>query len=429
MCPSLGAEEYGGQFNPVRRALLALTHAFLLLLPVSTWAIDASIHGFLEGNYALDATSGNPDGGNFKWAEERLLLRLDAYRGPLRLFLRTDAFYDHIDERGDLELREGYLDYSAGQWDIRIGRQIITWGVGDLLFLNDTYPKDFEAFFSGRPLEYLKRGVDAVKIGIYPDFVSFELVLMPFFNADRQPDPKRFHMFDPFPGVRREKEKPGTSLENTGVALRIYRDVAGFDTSIYFYRGFLRQPSMMPDNPMMPARVTLFFPKLTVYGASTQGRALGGVLSLEAAYYDSRQDRKGADPMVPNSRSKFLIGYQRQLWEDFTLGIQYYGEYMHDYSAYERNLPLGFPKERKLRDLFAVRLTQFLRHQTLRLSFFSFYSPSDGDYLLNPEIKYSFTDHVWAATGAVFFGGDESRLQFGHMDKNDNVYLQVRYEF
>ncbi len=430
MYPSLGTEKYDGQFiNPVRMARFALTYAFLLLLPMSTWAFDASLHGFVEGNYALNATSGSPDGGNFKWAEERLQLRVDSYKGPVRLFLRTDAFYDHIDERGDLELREGYLDYSAGQWDIRIGRQVITWGVGDLLFLNDTYPKDFEAFFSGRPMEYLKRGVDAVKIGIYPDFVSFDLVIMPFFNADRQPDPERFHMFDPFPGIHRGKEKPGTSLKNTEVALRVYRDVAGFDTSLYFYRGFFRQPSIMPNNPMMPARVTLFFPELSVYGASAQGRALDGVLSLEAAYYDSRQDRKGADPMIPNSRTKFLIGYQRQLWEDFTLGFQYYGEYMHNYSAYERSLPPGFPRERKLHDLFAVRLTQFFRHQTLRLSFFSFYSLSDGDYLLNPEIKYNFTDHIWAAVGAVVFGGDESRLQFGQLDRNDNVYLQVRYEF
>ncbi len=392
-------------------------------------AIDASLHGFFEGNYSLDVASKNPDGGNFKWADERVQLRLDASKEPFHMFLKTDAFYDHIDARGDVELREGYLDYTAGVWDARVGRQVITWGVGDLLFLNDTYPKDFEAFFSGRPLEYMKRGVDAVKIGVYPGFASFELVVMPFFNADKLPRPERFHMFDPFAGVAREKEKPETALKNTEVALRVYRDVAGFDASLYFFRGFFRQPSMMPDNPMAPTRLAFIFPELSVYGASAQGRALDGVLSLEAAYYDSRQDRRGTDPMIPNSTTRFLIGYQRQLWEDFTAGVQYYGEYMHDYSDYSRNLPQGFPKEHRLHDLITVRLTQLLRNQTLRLSFFSFYSPSDGDFLLNPEIKYNFTDHIWAAIGANIFGGNQSRLQFGQFDKDDNVYLQMRYEF
>jgi hypothetical protein len=41
---------------------------------------------------------------------------------------------------------------------------IITWGVGDLLFINDVFPKDWESFFSGRPPEYLKLGVDGALV-------------------------------------------------------------------------------------------------------------------------------------------------------------------------------------------------------------------------------------------------------------------------
>lgn len=400
----------------------------LLLFPFHAFASDISLHGFLQGNYSF-STEANPDGGDFKWAEERVQLKLEASKEPFHLFFKTDAFYDHIDEEGDLEVREGYIDYTAAKWDARIGRQIITWGLGDLIFINDVFPKDFEAFFSGRPLEYLKKGVDGLKVGIYPRFASFELVAVPFFEENNFPDPKRFHMFDPFPGLDRKERKPTKNLENTEIAIRAYRDVAGFDASLYFYRGFFRQQSQLPDDPVAPTRLTLFFPELSVYGASLQGRALDGVLSLEAAYYDSRQDRSGADPIIPNSQTRFLIGYQKQLWEDFTVGLQYYGEYMHDYSEYKRNLPPGFPKDHRLHDLVTVRLTQFLRHQTLRLSFFSFYSPSDGDYLLNPEIKYNFTDNIWGAVGAIIFGGSEERLQFGQFDSNDNLYIQLRYEF
>ena len=393
-------------------------------------ASDISLHGFVQGNYSFDTAASNPDGGDFKLAEERLQMKFDASKDPFHLFLKTDAFYDHISDEPEVELREGYLDFTSPEWDARIGRQVITWGLGDLLFINDVFPKDYEAFFSGRPLEYLKKGIDGVKIGMYPGFASFELIAIPFFEPNHFPDSKRFWMYDPMPGVTsRERDKPAVTIENTEIALRAYRDIAGFDVSLYFYRGFFRQPSMRPDNPMTPSKLTLIYPKLSEYGASLQGRALDGVLSLEAGYYDSREDRKGTDPMIPNSQTRYLIGYQRQLWEDFTLGLQYYGEYMHDYSAYLRNLPQGFPKEKRLHELGSVRLTQFLLHQTLRLSFFSFWSPSDGDYLMNPEVKYNFTDHIWAAVGAMSFGGGEKWSQFGQLDKNDNVYLQVRYEF
>lgn len=90
---------------------------------------------------------------------------------------------------------------------------------------------------------------------------------------------------------------------------------------------------------------------------------------------------------------------------------------------------MGFPEEKEWQDLFTVRLTHMFLHQTLKLSFFSFWSFSDGDYLLIPEVKYNFTDNIWAALGANIFGGGEEWNQFGGLDNNDNIYVQMRYEF
>ncbi len=419
-------------FSPLTRFWIPVFTGMtiLFLFPLYAIASDISLHGFLQGSYSTNVNRENPDGGEFKWAEERMQLKLDANKEPFHLFFKTDAFYDHIDEEAEVELREGYIDFTSSGWDLRIGRQVITWGLGDLIFINDVFPKDYEAFFSGRPMEYLKKGVDSVKIGVYPFFVSAELIIIPFFEPNNYPKSERFWMFDPMPSVtNRSEHEPTNRMRNTEIALRAYRDIAGFDASIYIYKGFYRQPSMLPDSMSSTTKIDFFYRKLSVYGASLQGRALDGVLSLEAAYYDSREDRKGVDPMIPNSQSKFLIGYQRQMWEDFTIGIQYYGEYMHDYLEYEKNLPTGFPKEKRVYSLSALRLTQFLQHQTLRLSFFAFYGLSDGDYLLNPEIKYNFSDHISAAMGGNIFGEGENWSQFGQLRKNDNLYIQMRYEF
>jgi len=402
----------------------------LLFLLSSAFAADISLHGFVQGNYSMNSAEDNPDGKDFKWSEERAQMKLEAAADPFRLFLKGDAFRDNIDKHSILELREGYADYTSEKWDARIGRQVITWGVGDLLFINDVFPKDYEAFFSGRPMEYLKKGIDGAKVGLYPGFVNFELIATPYFEPNNYPDPNRFWMFDPMAGItNKETQEPYRDFHKAETALRVYRDVAGYDTSLYYYHGFSRQPSIMPDDPVAPTKLTLFYPELSVYGASVQGRALDGVLSLEAGYYDSRQDRHGVDPIIPNSQMRYLIGYQRQLWADFTLGLQYYGEYMQDYSVYVQNLPSGFSPEKRLHQLASVRLTQFMINQTLRLSFFAFYGLSDRDYLLNPEVKYNITDSVWLAVGGNVFGGSKPWSQFGQFAKNDNVYAQVRYEF
>ena len=50
---------------------------------------------------------------------------------------------------------------------------------------------------------------------------------------------------------------------------------------------------MIPDNINSTTKITYHYPKLSVYGASLQGRALDGVVSFEAGHYDSRQDRSG----------------------------------------------------------------------------------------------------------------------------------------
>lgn len=397
--------------------------------PLPAPAAEISLHGFFQGNYSVNTAEDNPSGGDFKLAEERFQLQGEASGRRFRLYLKDDVFYDHVDEEPGEELREGYVDYTAPAWDMRLGRQVLTWGVGDLIFVNDVFPKDYAAFFSGRPLEYLKKGVDGVKAGWYPSIANFVLVVVPFFEPDTGLSPSRFSMMSPVPPsvVESETREPPVTLKNTEVALRVYRDLIGFDASLYYYRGFFRQSSALLNAELTSA--LFVFPKVSVYGASLQGNALGGVLSLEGAYYRSRQDEDGDNPFIPNSQSRFLVGYQRQLSEKLTAALQYYLEYMHGFSNYKRTLPAGFPRADRLSEIATLRLTWLQLHQTLRLSFFSFYSPSDGDYLLMPEVKYHFSDHVWAAVGANVFGGGNAASRFGALDENDNVYVQTRYEF
>ena len=405
------------------------------LLSVTALAEELSFHGFLQTNYSVRITDDNPQGAkqdNLILGEERMQLKGSFYpeRSKIGIFLKSDFYHDWFEEDFNMEFREGYIDLSEDKFGLRIGRQIITWGVGDLLFINDIFPKDWEAFYSGRPLEYLKIGADSLKLDIYSDIISIEAVALLNFISDDLPSMGRFHFFDPYPSVMdREIDEPDTNFKNTGYALRFYRYIGDFDTSFYAYKGFYGVPGIKADNFELPTTVSHFHPELAVYGLSTQKSALGGVVSSEFGYYDSLADRNGEDPGIQNSQSKFLVGYQKAFPYDFTVGLQYYTELMHQYSQYENNLPSTFVKKDEFHQYITLRFTKLLKYQTLKLSFFTFYSPDERDFLLMPEVSYNFTDNLQAVIGANIFEGEDENTILNQHDKDDNVYVTVRNSF
>ncbi len=417
---------------------ILLCLVILLVFGSLAFADDLSLHGFLQTNYPVRVADDNPQGakqGNLILGEERAQLKGSFYprKSKIGIFVKSDFYHDWVEEDWAFDFREGYLDFIDNKFGLRVGRQIYTWGVGDLLFINDVFPKDWEAFYSGRPLEYLKIGTDSLKLDVYSDKVCAEVVVMPFFEADDLPSVGRFHFFDPYPNIpNRELEKPDSAFEKFGnmeYALRLYRYIGDLDVSAYAYKGFFRSPGMKADNFNSPSVISLFYPELAVYGLSAQRNALGGVVSAEYGYYDSLDGRSGKDPGINNSQSRFLIGYQKAFPEDFTVGVQYYGELMHQYSQYKDNLPSAFAKINELHQYITLRLTKLLKYQTLKLSLFTFYSPDEEDFFIIPEVSYNITDNLLGVLGMNIFTGSEDNTTFGQYKKDTNIYLTVRYSF
>lgn len=399
------------------------------------FAQDFTLNGFLETNYSFRLSNDKPAGAEYQnliLAEQRLQLKASYYpsRGNIGFFIKSDFYLDGVNGDSGVELREGYLDFSDDRFALRLGRQIITWGVGDLLFVNDVFPKDWQAFYSGRALEYLKKGVDSIKLDLYSDSVSLEAVAIPYFEADTLPSPDRFHLLFPYPNITNRKVlKPETAFKNTEYAFRLYSRFAGSDVSVYLYKGFFRTPGIGADNFITPSTVSSIYPRLAISGFSLQRSALGGVVSAEAGYYDSLDDRAGNNPGIENSQTRFLLGFQKAFPEDFTVGLQYYGELRHKYHQYQENLPPGWTRKDKFHQYLTLRLTRLLEYQTLMLSLFTFYSPDEKDFLIIPEVGYNFTDNLKGVLGANIFGGNKPDTTFGQLNKDDNLYLRLRSSF
>ena len=102
---------------------------------------------------------------------------------------------------GAFDLREANISFSPFQsMDVKVGRQILTWGTGDLLFINDIFPKDYESFVIGRDIEYLKAPSDAVKLSFFSDYANLDLIYTPQFDADRYINGERVSFFSPIAG-------------------------------------------------------------------------------------------------------------------------------------------------------------------------------------------------------------------------------------
>ena len=313
--------------------------------------------------------------------------------------------------------------------DIKIGRQVLTWGTGDLLFINDLFPKDWKAFFIGRDDEYLKAPSNAVKMSFFFNPANIDLVLSPVFDGSNYIDGERISYWNGILGRRAGRDfvfgdrERNHFPEDWEVSLRVSKNIGGVEAAAYGYSGYWKTPEGLD-----PGALKLYYPKLTAVGVSVRATVFGGIGNLEAGYYHSEEDTKGDNPFIRNSEMRFLAGFERELARNLTGSVQYYLEWMADYDAYRENLR-GQPARDELRHVTTLRLTRLMMNQNLTLSFFAYYSPSDRDGYIRPKVKYKITDRWSAELGGNLFFGQEDHTFFGQFERNTNAYVGIRLGF
>ncbi len=428
--------------RPVTTAVLLLVAAFAPALagqdeepkenPVTTFfdKLDTEYHGFYEirSGYRLQ---NDPHEKDMSIMEARYQFDLFSMRDWGDIKVRGDFYGDGVEEKGVFDLREANIfARPTDTMDVKLGRQVLTWGTGDLLFINDLFPKDWQSFFIGRDVEYLKAPSDAAKISLFMDWANLDIAYTPEFDSDRFISGERISYWHPMQGMpvgenrTLSTERRREFFEEDETALRLYRNINNYELAAYGYWGYWKSPGGF--NQTMTDAI---FPELYVYGASVRGNVGKGIGNAEIGYYDSVDDRTGDDPLINNSEMRYLIGYTQEIGRDFTAGVQYYMEQVLDYNRYEDNQPAGMPKRDEFRHLTTLRLTKLLMNQNLRLSLFTYYCPSDEDVYLRPIANYKASDNLSVEVGSNIFFGDEAYTFFGQFEDNTNAYLAVRYSF
>lgn len=388
------------------------------------------VAGFMEGRAGMrlqddahekDASMGEVRG--------QLDLTRDFDRALLKF--KGDLLADAVTEEVEAEIRELNLSFSPADFmDIKAGRQVLTWGTGDLVFINDMFPKDWQSFFIGRDDEYLKAPSDAIKVSLFSDFANLDLAFTPVFGGSEYISGERLSYYSPMAGriVGRDMvmahEERNRFFTDSEIAVRLAKNIGGVELALYGYSGFWQEPE-----GLNPATGKAVFPRLNVFGGSARTTLFGGIGNVEIGYYDSVDNSDGTNPFIRPGELRFLAGFEREIGRELTGGFQYYLEWIREYDNYEKALPPSMQARDEYRHMLTLRLTKLLMNQNLNLSLFIYYSPSDNDGYLRPKASYKISDQ-WRITGGcnLFFGEDEHTF-WGRFRDNTNAYLGLRYSF
>ncbi|MCB0326771.1 MAG: hypothetical protein KDD52_04045, partial [Bdellovibrionales bacterium] len=266
-------------------------------------------------------------------AEFRLHHELEKDWKEVHVKYSADFLYDPVWDAVDLnlnsgtswfDLREAHAVFRPFRFmDIKIGRQILTWGTGDLIFINDLFPKDWVSFFVGRDLVYLKAPSDAIKLALFSDVANLDIIYTPQFDSDRYISGQRISFYSQGAHSLQGQNAPISVQDqeqwfsDDEISIRLYRSIKASTIALYYYRGFWKSPAGFEPNL---GKYT--FPELSVYGASVRGPFANGIAYVEGGYYDSMKDREGTNPLIRNSELRVLGGYEKEIFEETTLGVQ-----------------------------------------------------------------------------------------------------------
>jgi hypothetical protein len=323
-----------------------------------------------------------------------------------------------IKEATGVRLRELWLEWVTGAFDLRIGRQIIIWGQADGVQITDVIcPPDYSEFLT-RTLEDIRTPVEAVRFRLLGQNLTFEVIIIPIFQPATLAGPDNPWYLGPVAPGPNNINKPARKISNTEIALKLSGKFPGFDLAASIFRTRDDLPQIWYLRP--DGGTELEYPRLTVFGLDASLPKGDLVFRAEAAYL---MDKKR--PSIDYTRSlradslKWLVGLDWIPGSDWQISGQLTGEEI----LWEAG---GLaPGGQTLMATLNVQ-KKFL-NQTLTVANMIY-----GDFLNrslydSAKIEYQFADGMVASLGGDIFAG--TRGQFGALKDNSQVWLKVKYYF
>ncbi|PIE84729.1 MAG: hypothetical protein CSA07_01320 [Bacteroidia bacterium] len=414
----------GGR-SPRPLALGTLLAFCLLAAPLRAQEQEPSLH--LKGNVDSYHAAGVQNDGRWMASHTRVRgdLRAQGYGATARVIanLEHNPLYG---EDLEMNLREAYLDYTAPQWGVRAGRQIIILGVADgLQVLDQLSPTDMREFLT-RDYDDVRQGVNAVRLSYFRQWLTLDLIAAPIFQAGRLPtDPRSPWALRPdTKGLPLEVvpgERPKPRVKDSELALRARFNLPGVDFSLVAIRGWEKMPVRQVGLGPKGVRLQLHHPRLYTFGGSVAVPIGQTVLSAEGAYMP-RRSMAGSFGLGPQERDNALglLGLSWYAPRQWFVGVQ--GMYRHIF-GYDSKLAMRRGWESRI----TLNVSKKLLGETLHLGLNAQYDVGDKGLFSRFSAKYQLLDELHLSAGYDLFVADGG--MFARYRDNDEVWARLQYFF
>lgn len=355
--------------------------------------------------------------------------------------LDYDAVYDlydtyppdvRKDQRFNFTLRENYVDFAAGNWDFRIGRQQVVWGEIVGIFVADVVSaKDLREFILPE-FEILRIPQWAARAEYSLGNMHAELLWIPVPSYDKigKPGAEFFPSPPPpppgFATTFLGESRPARNLSNTNYGARIGALIDGWDLSGFYYRSTDASPTFYRQVLTTPQPSFLYqarHDRIHQVG-TTVTKDLGSfVLKGEGVYTRGRRLNvlrvSDDDGVVPQNAIDWALGLDFTPTPQSRFNVQFFQRAILDRD------PDVIPRSREngYTIFLSNKLTERVEAQVLWIS-----SLNRTDWLLRPRVNWNFETNWRFSVGADVFHGPPVGL-FGRFNNRDRVYAELRYTF
>ena len=358
----------------------------------------------------------------------------------------VDTQLDHGVNRDDfhttqksLRLFEGYLDTHWKSLEARIGQQVIRWGKADEVNPIDNFtPEDYTEFIN---LDRADRKLPTLATYLkyyFSDVNHWEGIWIPFFNENRIAESEEDWEFFFRRNYRKRlglvaqpEQRPGKQFKNSVWATRMVHQGSFMDASLSYAYHFEQNPSYkITLNPLFPALSP--FPG-TIDTVWKRQHSIGADFEIPRGDFGARGEMVFTTnkPYITNDiTDEDLIEYKNVFQTvtgfDYTYRSHYYInlQLTQDFILEHEDAmePRGYEPS------VTFRLQRKFLHEKLKFQLMGRYYFSDVDFYYKANVIYELLEDLEVDFGAFFFEGKEQDL-FGQFDKNDQLYLNLKYSF
>ena len=329
----------------------------------------------------------------------------------------------------EAEFREVYIEGSPfNSLDIKIGHQIVAWGVANSLRVVDVLNPTDNREFGMTDLEDIRLPIAMTKIDLYVGDFKLEAVAVhkikfnktaPF-GSDFNPSPLKI-----------KEVIPESSAGNNEYGLAVIGKFSGWDASLNWAQYFddsahykITSVNIVPGVGAVPV-LEQRHSRLTMAGATLSVPAGNFLWKAEAAKLQGMEFALVTDKTF--SRTDILFGGEYSGWNDTSVSIELGLQHLNDFDTHLEASP-----DSELEDRFATSISfmQDYLNQTLHLNLAGMMiGERGGDGGINrASLEYDVVDAFSVTGGFMLYQPGESAY-FQSLNENDRLFFEARYSF